>query len=178
MARSYSISNRLIWSLSIAQVLALTIGTLGILLSIVLLLPRNPDPMAGIAPMIAESVVVHPDGALTLKPSPRLAKALNQQPDLWAAMRLRDGRQLRYGTIPPQAEPLIAELGVMPAGFFQTNKSGDGMTILPMLQVPGLGKADIVFGGLSAHSYWLVGLLAYFRVIFIPLLIATVLMPT
>lgn len=175
MRRNATRVRSLKWQLvsRVALVLAalMVVVNIGFFVLLLLWLPYAKQADEAVRPAIA-AAITESEGQLVV--STDAADRLRHiAPGLWFAASADDGRQIRFGEVPAQLVPLLADLGRMSVMDIR-EKDGDRLTAALTPLKTEAGILNVLYGGAVPSEPRYVTMLQGLRIVYVPFTIAPV----
>jgi len=185
--RTRSLHSRIVWPMYIALASALIVVALGLYFNFMDTIDGFRAADDSVLPHIAASIQRDSAGQLWVSPTSELKKVEeNESLGLWFTALDRDGRELRYGQVPIDLEPVAARLPQTLAaygeGSVQRIEFGDRrpggeaeLTALAARLPSPAGEVRVMFGVRPQEESFVIEVLSDMKVVFLPFLAFTLL---
>jgi signal transduction histidine kinase len=183
--KTRSLHSRIVWPLYTALALAMLVVVLGLFFNFMDTIDGVRAADESILPHIAASVQRDSAGQLRLVPTLELKKVEeNESLGLWFIALDRDGREIRYGQVPVELEPVAVglplTLGAYGEGEVQRIEFGDRrpggeaeLTALAARLPSPAGEVRVMFGVRPQEESFVIEVLSDLKVVFLPFLAFT-----
>lgn len=171
-ARVRSLKWQLVTRVAVVFTALMIAVNIGFFVYLLLALPYSKQADEAIRPLIASSISEDADKLVLV--ADVAARLHDMSPGLWFLATAEDGRQVRFGDVPTQFEPFLADLGRMSVMDIR-QKDGEHLTAALVSLRTKAGRLNVLYGGsVPEEPRYMTMLKGLFQMIYLPFTIAPI----